>query len=231
MTTAAFVPPVVLVTLVVTVILAFIALRSSPAVVATHTTKLAAVVPTSRDFQLSSSAFSSGEPLPKVYTCTDGEGNTHTGISPPLAWQSPPAGIVEFFLIQNSFYGKGNMERYDWIVYGIPADADHIDEDGSVAVGGILGGAYPGVPIEYMYRAPCSPISGTHTFYYSIYALNASLKERIQRGEAKDYAPDIVSYIEENKMVLAKATLETTNCRCGCDEESAHGGGTTCLDR
>ena len=108
-------------------------------------------------FTLTSSAFSADENIPKQYTCTDENGNDQVGISPPLVWKDPPAGTSQYLLTLSTTYGKTNQLRVDWVVYNIQPETTSIPENGSETIGKI-GGSYPGVPIEYKYRAPCSPI-------------------------------------------------------------------------
>ena len=108
-------------------------------------------------FTLSSTAFKAEEMIPKQYTCTDEQGNDQVGISPPLEWKDPPAGTTQYLLTLSTTYGKTNQLRVDWVVYNIPSETTNIPENKSETVGKI-GGTYPGVPIEYKYRAPCSPI-------------------------------------------------------------------------
>lgn len=167
-------------------------------------------------FALSSPMFYDGGDMPHQYTCTDEDGNTQAGISPPLQWSNPPAGTQQYLITLSATYGKTDTTRYDWVLYGISSDTLSVPEDGAETVGKI-GGTYPGVPIEYKYRSPCCPISGVHSFTYKIYALSGDLSGIIEGGGANDFAPDILTAAGENRMVLAKATMTMNYCRCGCD--------------
>ncbi len=125
-----------------------------------------------------SSAFASGQPIPAKYTA-DGR-----DISPPLSWSGAPAGTEQFALIvDDPDAPKGTWIH--WVVYGIPGDATSLPEGagakGKPAAGLLEGRNSWGKP---GWGGP-SPPSGTHRYYFRVYALDAEveLKEGLTEAE------------------------------------------------
>jgi len=117
---------------------------------------------------VSSSAFEQAGTIPSKYTC-DGR-----DISPPLQWDSVPQGTKSIALICDD--PDAPMGTWvHWVMWNIPADtrqlpenipADKLLADGSMQ--GITDFQRTG------YGGPCPP-SGTHRYYFKIYALDTSL--------------------------------------------------------
>jgi Raf kinase inhibitor-like YbhB/YbcL family protein len=72
-------------------------------------------------FQLTSSAFSDGQPIPTKYT-VDGD-----DVSPPLEWHDVPEGTRSFALVVEDPDAPSGMFRH-WALYNINNDADHLTE-------------------------------------------------------------------------------------------------------
>jgi len=117
---------------------------------------------------VTSSAFEQGGMIPAEYTC-DGE-----NISPPLKWDDVPAGTKSIALISDDPDAPAGTWVH-WIMWNIPPDLSQLSEniphdkvlpDGSTQ--GITDFQRPG------YGGPCPP-SGTHRYYFKIYALDTKL--------------------------------------------------------
>lgn len=119
-------------------------------------------------FELTSTAFVQGSPIPQQYTC-DGE-----DISPPLEWSDPPAGTHSFALIADDPDAPVGTWVH-WVLYNLPADSHALPEaippdtelpDGSRH--GQNSWQRPG------YGGPCPP-GGTHRYFFKLYALDTAL--------------------------------------------------------
>jgi Raf kinase inhibitor-like YbhB/YbcL family protein len=119
-------------------------------------------------FELTSLAFREGQPIPSIYTC-DGK-----DISPPLAWADPPQGTKSFALINDDPDAPGKTWVH-WVVYNIPPSARQLPEafpsDRELSDGTLQGMTDSG---RVGYGGPCPP-SGTHRYFFKLYALNAVL--------------------------------------------------------
>lgn len=121
-------------------------------------------------FELTSTAFSQGEPIPVKYSC-DGE-----DISPPLAWGDPPEGTRSLALIMDD--PDAPVGTWDhWILFNIPADMRELQENlpitgknqypGAIFVGNNSWGRAD-------YGGPCPP-GGTHRYFFKLYALDTTI--------------------------------------------------------
>ncbi len=118
--------------------------------------------------ELTSSAFSAGEMIPKKYTCDD------VDISPPLKWQKAPAGTVSFALIADD--PDAPMGTWvHWVLFNIPAGTTELPEafpaKEKFADGAIHGKNDFG---KFGYGGPCPP-GGTHRYFFKLYALKIKL--------------------------------------------------------
>jgi hypothetical protein len=117
---------------------------------------------------ITSPAFKEGGIIPAKYTC-DGE-----DVSPPLNWQQIPQGTKSIALISDDPDAPIGTWVH-WVMWNIPAEANGLPEgvpktaslpDGSKQ--GITDFRRPG------YGGPCPP-SGTHRYFFKIYALDTML--------------------------------------------------------
>ncbi len=119
-------------------------------------------------FEMTSSAFPSGQAIPAQYTC-DGE-----DISPPLSWNAPPSGTKTFALISDDPDAPSGRWVH-WVVYNLPASVRQLDEafptDAELPDGTKQGTTDFG---RTGYGGPCPP-SGTHRYFFKLYALERSL--------------------------------------------------------
>ena len=119
-------------------------------------------------FELTSSVFAQGEPIPVKYTC-DGE-----DVSPPLEWGDPPQGTGSFALINDD--PDAPVGTWDhWILYNLPSEARSLPEavppDAELSDGSQHG---QNSWRRLGYGGPCPP-SGTHRYFFKLYALDTTL--------------------------------------------------------
>ena len=124
---------------------------------------------------LTSPSFKAGESIPAVYTCVG------RGISPQLAWSGAPAGAQTFALIMDDPDAPGGTFVH-WVIYNIPASSAGLAENAGAEAqptdGSLQGKNSAG---QAGYIGPCPP-SGTHRYYFKLYALDAKLgQERMDK--------------------------------------------------
>ena len=121
--------------------------------------------------QLNSIGFKHGGKIPDRYTCKGED------ISPSLAWDEPPAGTQSFVLIMDD--PDAPVGTWDhWLLFNLPADLRALPE----AIP-----PHPELPNGSRhgknswgrtdYGGPC-PRSGTHRYYFRLYALDTRLDRR-----------------------------------------------------
>jgi len=118
--------------------------------------------------KLESPTFEEGGMIPSKYTA-DGE-----SISPPLKWASVPEGTKSFALVSDD--PDAPMGTWvHWVMWNIPADArqlaENIPPDENLPNGSRQGITDFGT---YGYGGPAPP-SGTHRYYFKIFALDTKL--------------------------------------------------------
>lgn len=128
------------------------------------------------EIQVTSTAFSDGEPIPTQYT---GEGQD---ISPPIAWSGVPEGTKELVLICDDPDAPTEEPWVHWVIYKIPAGTDGLPE-GVPNVPRLKNpsGAFQGKNSwnsghTIGYRGPMPPSGhGTHHYHFTVYALRVKL--------------------------------------------------------
>lgn len=119
-------------------------------------------------FMLTSASFQEGQPIPPKHTC---EGQD---LSPPLAWDHAPNGTKSFALIHDDPDAPGNTWVH-WVLFNLPASVGHLPEgmpkDRELADGSRQGMTDFG---RTGYGGPCPP-SGTHRYFFKLYALDMML--------------------------------------------------------
>jgi len=122
--------------------------------------------------EITSSAFTPGGSIPKLYTC---EGRN---VSPPLAWNGVPAGTKSLVLIVDDPDAPDpaapRMTWVHWLLYNLPTHSEG------------LGEAIEELPQETLeglndwkrtgYGGPCPPI-GRHRYFHKLYALDVVLPD------------------------------------------------------
>src|SRR5262245_971011 len=118
-------------------------------------------------FKLTSDAFASGQSIPSKYSCVG------KNISPPLAWNEPPASTQSFALIMGDPDAPGRTWVH-WVLFNIPADRRSLQEDLPITGKNVDSNAiYVGKNSwgDIGYGGPCPP-SGTHRYFFKFYALD-----------------------------------------------------------
>lgn len=111
-------------------------------------------------FDVSSSAFSEGQPIPEKYSC-EGE-----DVSPPLKWGAAPEKTKSIAIIVDDPDAPSGTFTH-WILYDLPAKTTQLDEGSS-------GGGKEGVNgfKKTGYGGPCPPPNGPHRYFFHVYALD-----------------------------------------------------------
>lgn len=120
-------------------------------------------------FSLGSNSFSNGAPIPVQHSLQGGN------LSPPLSWSNAPANTKSFVLIMDDPDAPGGTWDH-WTVYDIPAGTTSLAENaGASGSGGLPSGAVHGTNSwgHNYYQGPAPP-SGTHRYYFKLYALSVS---------------------------------------------------------
>jgi len=119
--------------------------------------------------QLTSTAFQQGGEIPAHYT-SDGK-----NVSPELNWQDIPDKIKSSVLIVHDPDAPRTGGFTHWVLYNIPAETRHIDENVSheERITGIgLQGKNDSGKIGYIGPAPPS---GTHRYFFRLFAIDKML--------------------------------------------------------
>ena len=121
-----------------------------------------------------------GQEMPSRFTC-DGE-----NISPELHWEDFPPEAKSFaLLVQDPDAPSGNFNH--WLVCNIPANVSSIQQGGPLPSGSeqITNGFG-----EEGYGGPCPP-SGTHRYFFRLYALDT---EKIECSSAQELKQQIQAH-------------------------------------
>ena len=145
------------------------------------------------EIKVTSTAFTEGGMIPPKYTC-DGE-----DISPPLQWDAVPDGAKSIALISDD--PDAPMGTWvHWVLFNLPAQTKKLPEN--VPPDKTLpNGARQGITDfgRVGYGGPCPP-SGTHRYFFKIYALDTELQ--LDAGAGKR---DLLKAMEGH--ILAKGQL------------------------
>ncbi len=117
---------------------------------------------------VSSPAFDDGGMIPLKYTCDGGD------MSPPLVFDGVPGEAKSLTLIVDD--PDAPMGTWvHWVMYNLPPDSKELHENVS-SEEKLENGALHGVTDfgKFGYGGPCPP-SGTHRYYFKLYALDAIL--------------------------------------------------------
>ena len=120
------------------------------------------------EMKVTSPAFASEGMIPSKYTC-DGD-----DVSPALTWEGIPEGTKSIALI-NDDPDAPRGTWVHWVLFNIPANVSELAEDVPPDKK-LANGAKHGMNDfrKYGYGGPCPP-SGTHRYYFKVYALDAEL--------------------------------------------------------
>lgn len=129
------------------------------------------------EFSLSSTAFEHETAIPERYTC-DAE-----DLSPELSWSGVPDGTMSLALVMDDPDAPAGTWVH-WVLFNIPASVVRLDEsvpdDEQLPSGAVHGQNSWG---DLGYGGPCPP-SGTHRYFFKLYALDANLD--LGPGATKD---------------------------------------------
>ena len=133
-------------------------------------------------FELTSSAFKSGDPIPRRYTC-EGE-----DLSPPLHWGVPPATTKSFVIIADDPDAPVGTWVH-WVIYDLPLDLRGLTE-AVPPKDRLPNGALQGLNDfkRVGYGGPCPPTGKPHRYYFTLYALDVTLnlKPRATKAQVLD---------------------------------------------
>jgi hypothetical protein len=124
--------------------------------------------------QLTSTAFSHGQAIPRVFTC-DGD-----DVSPPLAWSGVPAGTASLALIVDDPDAPDpaapRVTWVHWILYNLPPSVSSLPR--AVFATQLPPGTREGRNDwkRTGYGGPCPPI-GRHRYFHKLYALDVQLPD------------------------------------------------------
>jgi len=129
------------------------------------------------EIKLTSTAFKEGEAIPRGYTC-DG-----ANVSPPLEWTGIPKTAKTIALIADDPDAPSGTFVH-WVLYNLPADGLGLIENTPQTETLNGGGTQGKNGFEKVgYGGPCPP-SGTHRYFFKLYALDAELP--LKPGASKD---------------------------------------------
>jgi Raf kinase inhibitor-like YbhB/YbcL family protein len=120
-------------------------------------------------FQVSSAAFSSGERIPKKFTCDGAD------VSPQLSWKQVPAATQSLALIADDPDAPVGTWVH-WVLYGLPASTRElpagVEKQEQIGAGGMQG---HNDFRKIGYGGPCPPPGTPHRYYFKLYALDTKL--------------------------------------------------------
>jgi hypothetical protein len=118
--------------------------------------------------KLTSPAFEDEGMIPSRFTCDD------INVSPPLKWESAPAGTKSFALICDDPDAPVGTWVH-WVIFNIPPAIHELPEnvlpDKTLKNGAVQG---KNDFRKLGYGGPCPP-GGTHRYYFKLYALDMEL--------------------------------------------------------
>jgi Raf kinase inhibitor-like YbhB/YbcL family protein len=143
-------------------------------------------------FEIHSSAFGNGQPIPARYTC---EGDD---ISPPLAWSGAPEGTESYAVLVDDPDAPDPAAPkrlyLHWVRYGIPASVTELGE-----------GAGNDAPTQGAqdlrndgkvagWSGPCPPI-GRHRSFFHLYALDVMLADLGEGASRKEFERAVEGHV------------------------------------
>ncbi len=109
---------------------------------------------------ITSTAFTEGEKIPRLYTCDDQD------VSLPLAWSGVPTGTVSLAVIMDDPDAPSGTWVH-WVLFNLPGSLTGLEQGKSG--GGVEGKNDFG---RLGYGGPCPPRGSTHRYYIKLYALD-----------------------------------------------------------
>ncbi len=115
--------------------------------------------------QITSSDFSAGGTIPRVFMATRCGGENR---SPALSWTGAPPGTKSFALIVHDPDAPLAGGFYHWVVYNLPPQTNHFEANVKLAADQL--GSTTAQKAEY--HGPCPPPGPAHHYIFTIYALD-----------------------------------------------------------
>jgi Raf kinase inhibitor-like YbhB/YbcL family protein len=113
--------------------------------------------------QITSTAFTEGGKIPRIYTCDD------QNVSPPLDWTGVPTTTVSLAIIMDDPDAPSGTWVH-WVLYNLPPDRTSL-EQGKTGLGTDGENDFN----RTGYGGPCPPRGSTHRYYIKLYALDTML--------------------------------------------------------
>lgn len=126
---------------------------------------------TDTPLQLTTSAFEGGEPIPEEFSCVGADR------SPPLSIGNVPEGTASIALVVDDPDAPDGPFTH-WLLWDVPPDVSSIPAAvPTTPTVESLGGATQGENDfgDVGYRGPCPPSGSTHTYRFTLYALDSPL--------------------------------------------------------
>lgn len=113
-------------------------------------------------------AFKEGQPIPRQYTCNG------VNVSPPIEWSGVPKAAKTIAVVADDPDAPAGTWVH-WVLYNLPAEniglVENVPADETLKAGGFQGKN----DFEKIgYGGPCPP-SGTHHYFFKVYAVDAEL--------------------------------------------------------
>ena len=115
-------------------------------------------------FTLSCNEFTDNSVIPSKFTCQGAD------IVPTLTWQGAPDNTQTYALIMDDPDAPNGTWDH-WVIFNIPATVSKLSSDAATPDGAINATNSWG---NVGYGGPCPP-SGTHRYFFKLYALDTSL--------------------------------------------------------
>lgn len=130
------------------------------------------------DFDLTSSAFDEGQPIPERFSC-DGD-----NVSPPLDWGSVPEGTRSLALVLHDPDAPSGDFTH-WVGWNIDPGTAGLEEGAHATVEGANGFGENG------YGGPCPPPGhGAHRYFHELFALDIELD--LEEGASREQLEDAI---------------------------------------
>lgn len=152
--------------------------------------------------QITSTAFTKGQPIPQKYTCQGSD------VSPQLKWTGAPPNTRSFALIADDPDAPDpkapKMTWVHWVLYDLPSATTELAED-IAKTPTLPDGAKQGITDfkRIGYGGPCPPPGGAHRYFFKLYALDTLLN--LKPGATK---PELLKAMEGH--ILAQGQLMGT---------------------
>jgi Raf kinase inhibitor-like YbhB/YbcL family protein len=129
------------------------------------------------EIKVMSAAFKDGQPIPRQYTCNG------VNVSPPLEWSGVPKSARTIAIIADDPDAPAGTWVH-WVLYNLPADNIGLVEN-LPATENLKAGGFQGKNDfdKVGYGGPCPP-SGTHRYFFKVYALDAELPLKAEATKA-----------------------------------------------